>query len=130
MFSVCTDDECFYVGLGHGGRVKKKDAKARDERNSFKCCPCKVERNTKVTQMSAQRISRRDDKNRQEQFRFAQSEEDTKPMSAEKKAESKKAKKAKKPEPEPVAKKPKEEKKEKAKGKKDEGGLLGKIVWW
>nr|XP_029727450.1 uncharacterized protein LOC115265655 [Aedes albopictus] len=51
------DDECFYVGLGHAGRVTKKTKKSSKDDNSYRCCPSKAEKNTRVTQMAAQKIS-------------------------------------------------------------------------
>uniref|UniRef100_A0A182MRQ4 Thioredoxin domain-containing protein n=1 Tax=Anopheles culicifacies TaxID=139723 RepID=A0A182MRQ4_9DIPT len=67
------DDECFYVGLGHAGRVTKRDKKSTaKEDDSFRCCPAKVEKNTRVTQMAAQKISRRDSDEAESQFAFRQ----------------------------------------------------------
>uniref|UniRef100_A0A182WC35 Thioredoxin domain-containing protein n=1 Tax=Anopheles minimus TaxID=112268 RepID=A0A182WC35_9DIPT len=67
------DDECFYVGLGHAGRVTKRDKKSNaKEDDSFRCCPAKVEKNTRVTQMAAQKISRRDSDEAESQFAFRQ----------------------------------------------------------
>lgn len=56
-FCVYTDDECFYVGLGHqGGASAKKGGYVPNEYRPFQCCPTKLERSTKVPKMTAQKI--------------------------------------------------------------------------
>lgn len=55
-----TDDECFYVGLGHRGQsqtARKSNFLGSDEYRPFQCCPTKLERATKVPKMTAQRLA-------------------------------------------------------------------------
>lgn len=54
---VCTDDECFYVGLGHDGGSARRGNNAY---KPFQCCPTKLEKPTKVPKMTAQRIGHGD----------------------------------------------------------------------
>lgn len=60
LCSFNTDDECFYVGLGHRGQsqtARKSNFMGSDEYRPFQCCPTKLERATKVPKMTAQRLS-------------------------------------------------------------------------
>lgn len=73
-----TDDECFYVGLGHQGLGARKGQNfAPNNYQPFQCCPTKVQKTTKVPKMSARRIGYdKSDTNKQEQkpsstFKFA-----------------------------------------------------------
>ncbi|XP_055921450.1 uncharacterized protein LOC129952700 isoform X9 [Eupeodes corollae] len=51
------NDECFYVGLGHGGQsARQGNIYVPNEYKPFQCCPTKLEKSTKVPQMTAQRI--------------------------------------------------------------------------
>lgn len=52
-----TDDECFYVGLGHDGySAKRGNNFVPNDYKPFQCCPTKLEKSTKVPKMTAQRI--------------------------------------------------------------------------
>lgn len=52
-----TDDECFYVGLGHQGLGARKGLNfASNNYQPFQCCPTKVQKSTKVPKMAARRI--------------------------------------------------------------------------
>jgi len=52
-----TDDECFYVGLGHDGHSAKRGNNfVPNDYKPFQCCPTKLEKSTKVPKMTAQRI--------------------------------------------------------------------------
>lgn len=56
-----TDDECFYVGLGHDGSAARRGNNyAPNAYKPFQCCPTKLEKSTKVPKMSAQRIGHSD----------------------------------------------------------------------
>ena len=61
-----TDDECFFVGLGHSqssqaqAARKSKNFPSNDYR-PFQCCPTKLEKATKVPKMTAQRLAHKDD---------------------------------------------------------------------
>lgn len=60
LCSINTDDECFYVGLGHRGQsqtARKSNFLGSDEYRPFQCCPTKLERATKVPKMTAQRLA-------------------------------------------------------------------------
>lgn len=60
LCSFNTDDECFYVGLGHRGQsqtARKSNFMGSDEYRPFQCCPTKLERATKVPKMTAQRLA-------------------------------------------------------------------------
>lgn len=60
LCSFNTDDECFYVGLGHRGQsqtARKSNFLGSDEYRPFQCCPTKLERATKVPKMTAQRLA-------------------------------------------------------------------------
>lgn len=60
-----TDDECFFVGLGHRGETAQSARKSNflgsDEYRPFQCCPTKLERATKVPKMTAQRLAHKND---------------------------------------------------------------------
>lgn len=72
-----TDDECFYVGLGHQGLGARKGQNfAPNNYQPFQCCPTKTEKTTKVPKMAARRIAH-DKTDKQEpkpsaQFKFAE----------------------------------------------------------
>ncbi|XP_034650070.1 uncharacterized protein LOC117889742 isoform X14 [Drosophila subobscura] len=56
-----TDDECFYVGLGHDGQSAKRGNNfVPNDYKPFQCCPTKLEKSTKVPKMTAQRIGHSD----------------------------------------------------------------------
>lgn len=56
-----TDDECFYVGLGHDGySAKRGNNFVPNDYKPFQCCPTKLEKSTKVPKMTAQRIGHSD----------------------------------------------------------------------
>lgn len=121
--------------MGHAGRVTKKDKKSAKEDDSFRCCPAKVEKNTRVTQMAAQKISRRDSNEAESQFAFKQKKLSDVADSTAAAAKEKKAAQAKNP----IDVKVKGKSKPKGKGKKDdddddddddEQGLFGKLGWW
>lgn len=74
-----TDDECFYVGLGHQGASKRKGQNyVPNEYRPFQCCPTKLERTTKVPKMTAQKIGHKNDEKNEGTFKFAQ-KQDKKP---------------------------------------------------
>lgn len=119
--------------MGHAGRVTKKTKKSSKDDNSFRCCPSKVEKNTRVTQMAAQKISRRDSEEAESQFAFKQKKlsdvaDATAAAGKEKKAAQDKSKIDVKVKGKPKA--------SKGKGKKDDDddddneGLFGKLGWW
>lgn len=62
VFVCTTDDECFYVGLGHKGQSSRKGNNyVPNDYRPFQCCPKKVERSTRVPKMSAQKIGHKKD---------------------------------------------------------------------
>ncbi|ETN65219.1 l(2) long form [Anopheles darlingi] len=131
------DDECFYVGLGHAGRVTKRGKKSAKEDDSFRCCPAKVEKNTRVTQMAAQKISRRDSDEAESQFAFRQKKlsdvaDATAAAAKEKKAAQERnqidLKKAAKGSAKTKGGKGKKDKDDD--GDDDDDGLFGKLGWW
>lgn len=146
LCSFNTDDECFYVGLGHRGQsqtARKSNFLGSDEYRPFQCCPTKLERATKVPKMTAQRLANKNTNEKTAKSgHFEFSAEPTKTARAEElsKASAKKTAKAtgnaKKPAA-PVVAVAKETKLEK-KSKKDKAqkpgqkGLLGigKVVDW
>lgn len=73
-----TDDECFYVGLGHQGLGARKGQNfAPNNYQPFQCCPTKIQKTTKVPKMSARRIGYDKSDTKQEQkpsntFKFAE----------------------------------------------------------
>ncbi|XP_053677748.1 uncharacterized protein LOC128727826 isoform X4 [Anopheles nili] len=133
------NDECFYVGLGHAGRVTKRDKKSNaKEDDSFRCCPAKAEKNTRVTQMAAQKISRRDSDEAESQFAFRQKKlsdvaDATAAAAKEKKAAQERqqldVKKAAKPKSVSKSGKGKKDSKDDD-GDDDDDGLFGKLGWW
>lgn len=68
------DDECFYVGMAHQGQsARKGNNYVPNDYRPFQCCPTKLERQTRVPKMSAQKLSHQkesDDKPRKSQFEF------------------------------------------------------------
>uniref|UniRef100_A0A182SYQ4 Uncharacterized protein n=1 Tax=Anopheles maculatus TaxID=74869 RepID=A0A182SYQ4_9DIPT len=143
MCLIFTYDECFYVGLGHAGRVTKRDKKSTaKEDDSFRCCPAKVEKNTRVTQMAAQKISRRDSDEAESQFAFRQKKlsdvaDATAAAAKEKKAAQERQqldlKKASKSGSKSAGSKSSGKGKKDAKdddGDDDDDGLFGKLGWW
>uniref|UniRef100_A0A182X900 Thioredoxin domain-containing protein n=1 Tax=Anopheles quadriannulatus TaxID=34691 RepID=A0A182X900_ANOQN len=135
------DDECFYVGLGHAGRVTKRDKKSTaKEDDSFRCCPAKVEKNTRVTQMAAQKISRRDSDEAESQFAFRQKKlSDVADATAAAAKEKKAAQERQQLDLKKAGKGGSSSKSKGGKGKKDakdddgdddDDGLFGKLGWW
>lgn len=119
--------------MGHAGRVTKKNKKSTKEDDSFRCCPAKVEKNTRVTQMAAQKISRRDSEEAESQFAFKQKKLSDVADAAAAAGKEKKAAQSKSQIDVKVKGKPKL----KGKGKKDDkdddddsDGLFGKLGWW
>lgn len=118
--------------MGHAGRVTKKNKKSAKEDDSFRCCPAKVEKNTRVTQMAAQKISRRDSEEAESQFAFKQKKLSDVADAAAAAGKEKKAAQSKSQIDVKVKGKPKA----KGKGKKDDhddddnDGLFGKLGWW
>lgn len=72
-----TDDECFYVGMAHPAQsARKGNNYVPNDYRPFQCCPTKLERQTRVPKMSAQKLSHlkdSDDKSRKSQFAFSDS---------------------------------------------------------
>ncbi|XP_055320467.1 uncharacterized protein LOC129577457 isoform X3 [Sitodiplosis mosellana] len=68
------DDECFYVGMAHQAQsARKGNNYVPNDYRPFQCCPTKLERQTRVPKMSAQKLSHQkdsDDKSRKSQFEF------------------------------------------------------------
>lgn len=89
-----TDDECFYVGLGHQGLGARKGVNfATNNYQPFQCCPTKVQKSTKVPKMAARRIGYDKSEN---------TKQEQKPSTPFKFAEEKETKKSKKEEQQPV----------------------------
>lgn len=68
-----TDDECFFVGLGHRGQsetARKSNFLGSNEYRPFQCCPTKLERATKVPKMTAQRLAHKNDNEKSGYFQF------------------------------------------------------------
>lgn len=86
-----TDDECFYVGLGHQGLGARKGQNfAPNNYQPFQCCPTKVQKTMKVPKMSARRIG----------YDKSETKPEQKPSSTFKFAEeTKKSKKIEEPQP-------------------------------
>lgn len=80
-----TDDECFFVGLGHKGgqaaqAARKSNLFATNDYRPFQCCPTKLERTTKVPKMTAQRLAHKQDHDSDKSgFHFNAPKKDTKP---------------------------------------------------
>lgn len=73
-----TDDECFYVGMAHPGQsARKGNNYVPNDYRPFQCCPTKLERQTRVPKMSAQKLSHKKDstekKTHKSQFEFSSS---------------------------------------------------------
>ncbi|XP_055320473.1 uncharacterized protein LOC129577457 isoform X9 [Sitodiplosis mosellana] len=68
------NDECFYVGMAHQAQsARKGNNYVPNDYRPFQCCPTKLERQTRVPKMSAQKLSHQkdsDDKSRKSQFEF------------------------------------------------------------
>lgn len=84
VFVFTTDDECFFVGLGHRGQSSRKgNTFSPNEYRPFQCCPTKLERATKVPKMTAQKLSHKTDssgKSGHFQFSSAKSEPKSEPL--------------------------------------------------
>jgi len=68
------NDECFYVGMAHSAQsARKGNNYVPNDYRPFQCCPTKLERQTRVPKMSAQKLSHKkdnDDNKRSTQFEF------------------------------------------------------------
>lgn len=53
FFVLYTDDECFYVGLGHGRRGGNSES---EDYLPFKCCATKLDKTVKVPKLIAQKV--------------------------------------------------------------------------
>lgn len=147
LCSFNTDDECFYVGLGHRGQsqtARKSNFMGSDEYRPFQCCPTKLERATKVPKMTAQRLASKSAHDKThvksghfefnaEPSRTARNEELSKAAAAKKAASSKASSGSATPSAKSTDRKDKKSlsKKEKAQ-KPGQKGLLGigKVVDW
>lgn len=69
---ISTDDECFYVGMAHPAQsARKGNNYVPNDYRPFQCCPTKLERQTRVPKMSAQRLSQKKDSNEKSRFEFS-----------------------------------------------------------
>lgn len=113
MFSIHTDDECFYVGIEQGNDNSKKNLKSHIE--PYQCCPTTKEKaQARVAVLSDTKLGSSKEKNNDITFKF----ENVKDQKSVGKPKGSKLKAPPKPAQSQDERKPKESKKEPSPEKK------------
>lgn len=125
MFSIHTDDECFYVGIERGNDNSKKSVKSHIA--PYQCCPTTKERpSARLSVLSDTKLGSSKEQNNYITFKFEKAADEKsvgKPKNAKLKAPSKPAQEDRKPKKEdkkePAAEKKKRDRDVKEKEPKD-----------